>query len=98
MRLGTLCGAFSGAVMGLGLKFGRMDPGDDHEKLYSLISQLNDVFVREVGSINCPELIGYDLGKPEELAAARASGVFTSKCPGFVRIAARTAAQMLLKE
>lgn len=93
-RCGLVCGAFSGALMGLSLKFGRMRPEDDREKLYSLIKEFHRRFIAQFGDTVCPRLLGYDIGIPEEFAAARAAGVIREKCDAFVRAAANEAATL----
>jgi hypothetical protein len=45
-------------------------------------------FTARNGSVNCTELLGYNLSNPEEYEKARRAGLFTTKCPGFVRDAA----------
>lgn len=93
-RCGFVCGAFSGAVMSLGLRFGRTTPQDDREKLYGLVRDLEGRFRERFGDTDCIKLIGYDMRTPEGLAAAKAAGVFRSKCDLFVRAAAEWAAEM----
>ena len=39
------------------------------------------------GSVNCTELLGYNLGNPEEYAQARERKFFVTKCPALVRSA-----------
>jgi C_GCAxxG_C_C family probable redox protein len=91
-RCGLTCGAISGAVMGLAMRFGRMRPEESRDRLYSLVQKLEARFREQFGDTVCRNLIGYDMRTPDGLAAARASGVFESKCRLFVREAAITAA------
>ena len=90
-RTGKTCGAVTGAVMVIGLKHGQVNLADEEsrETTYKLAKEFIDKFTALHGSIECRELIGYDLSNPAELKSARASGVFQNKCPVFVYDAAR---------
>jgi len=90
-RMGRTCGAVTGAVMVIGLKHGQVDLADveSRPKTYMLIKEFVDRFTALHGSIECKELIGYDLSNSAELRLASESGVFQNKCPGFVYDSAR---------
>ena len=90
-RLGRTCGAVAGAVLVIGLKDGQVNLADieSREKTYTLVRQFVARFVALHGSIECRELIGYDLSNSSELKLARESGVFQNKCSGFVYDSAR---------
>jgi C_GCAxxG_C_C family probable redox protein len=90
-RTGRTCGAVTGAVMVIGLKHGQADVADEEsrQKTHKLVKKFIDKFTALQGSIECKELIGYDLSDSAELKAARESEVFQSKCPGFVYDSAR---------
>ncbi len=60
-RTGRMCGALSGAIMGIGLTAGRDRPTDSLESCYALTQELIRLFEAEFGSANCRELIGCDL-------------------------------------
>ncbi len=89
-KSGNICGAVSGSIMVIGLKFGKCAEGDDAatEKTRDLVRRFLMEFTRRHGSVNCTELLGYDLSQPDEYSAAQESGVFVGKCPVFVRDAA----------
>jgi len=90
-RMGRTCGAVTGAVMVIGLKNGQVDLADEEsrQKTHELIKKFIDKFTALHGSIECKELIGYDLSKSSDLESARESGVFQNKCPSFVYDSAR---------
>ena len=90
-RMGRTCGAVTGAVMVIGLKHGQVNLADaeSREKTYTLIKEFVDRFTVLHGSIECRELIGYDLSNSSDLKSARESGVFQNKCPSFVYDSAR---------
>jgi len=89
-KTGNLCGAVSGAIMVIGLKYGKCEEGDDAatEKTRALTRQFIAEFTKKNGSINCTELLGYNLSNPEEYAQARDEEIFVTKCPLMVRDAA----------
>lgn len=90
-RMGRTCGAVTGAVMLIGLKHGQADADDakSGQETRKLVKEFVDRFTALYDSIECRELIGYDLSNSRELKSARESGVFQSKCAGFVYDAAR---------
>jgi C_GCAxxG_C_C family probable redox protein len=89
-KTGNICGAVSGAIMVIGLKYGKMKPGDDAatEKTRALTRQFIREFIAKNCSVSCTELLGYNLSDPQAYAAANDSGLFISKCPLLVRDAA----------
>jgi C_GCAxxG_C_C family probable redox protein len=96
---GNVCGAVTGAYMALGLAnpATKENPRQSVEKTYSLVSEFERTFKKMHGSVNCSELLGYDLTKPEKVAEAREKGVFTTKCPNFVADAVKIVDDLLKK-
>ena len=84
---GNICGAVSGAIMVIGLKYGKIKSGDDAatEKTRALVRKFIHEFTQRNGSINCTELLGYNLSKPAEYEKARENKLFVTKCPALVR-------------
>jgi len=89
-KTGNICGAVSGAIMVIGLRYGKAEAADEAatEKTRALVRQFIREFTAKNGSVSCTRLLGYNLGDPDDYEAARASGVFTSTCPALVRDAA----------
>jgi C_GCAxxG_C_C family probable redox protein len=85
-RTGQTCGAVTGALMALGLRYGAVTANDREakERTSALARQFMESFKARHGALLCPELLGYDLGDPEGRRAAQASGLFTSLCPRLV--------------
>ena len=73
--------------MVIGLKYGKGTVGDDaaKEKTYTLVQEFLRKFRAKNGSINCTELLGYDLRDPALCKQAHVSKAVASKCPGFTR-------------
>ena len=89
-KTGNICGAVSGAVMVIGLAYGKTEDGDDAAtgKTRALVREFLQEFTARHGSVNCTELLGYNLSDPAEYEKARGMKLFTTKCPELVRDAA----------
>ncbi len=84
---GNTCGAVTGALMVIGMKYGRTDVDDlaAKEKTYAVANAFVAEFLRRNHSVNCTDLIGCNLSDPKELAAAREKDLFHTKCSLLVR-------------
>ncbi|MDD1720207.1 MAG: C-GCAxxG-C-C family protein [Methanoregulaceae archaeon] len=89
-KTGNICGAVTGGIMAIGLKYGKTRADDEAstEKTRALVRQFITEFTARNGSINCTDLLGYDLSDPSDYSAASASGLFVTKCPLLVKDAA----------
>ncbi len=88
MACAETCGAVTGAYMVLGLKHGHSssDP-DEKTKTKNIVKKFNQLFIEKQGSLICKKLAGYDISIPEEAEKATEEGVFTEKCPEFIKTA-----------
>ena len=88
--MGRTCGAVTGAIMVIGLRKGQTDSADEESRqaTHKLAKKFIDRFTALHGSIECRELIGYDLSDAAELKLARENKVFENKCSSFVYDAA----------
>jgi C_GCAxxG_C_C family probable redox protein len=94
-RCGSVCGALTGGVMALGIKYGTNEPSlEKRLKAYELAQKFYKRFEKQHGSVLCRELIGYDLSKPEELDEVNKAKVFEEKCTNFVRKAVEILAEL----
>jgi C_GCAxxG_C_C family probable redox protein len=86
-HLGEVCGAVTGALMVLGLKYGQDDEEDKHSKAvnFLLVKDFVARFRKLNGSISCKELIEYDISDEKQLTAARQTDVFQTKCASYVK-------------
>ena len=69
MMLGSVCGAYTGALM------------DQKNVMIGKYMEFKNRFEQEYGSVNCKEIIGYDVSTPEGLQGALDSGKMTEFCP-----------------
>ena len=98
VRTGEVCGAVSGALMVVGLRYGQTTAEDKaaKEETYELASHfINRFKARNNGCVKCRELLGHDIGTPEGLNAARDEGLFETLCPNFVRDAAEIVEELI---
>jgi C_GCAxxG_C_C family probable redox protein len=89
-RMGDTCGAVTGGLMVIGLKYGMTDVSDAaaKEKTYSEAGKFIGEFKKLHGSVMCRDLLGYDLSKPEEVKAYKEKNPGPSLCPDYVGDAA----------
>ena len=83
-RKGSLCGALTGAIMGIGLAHGRENPGQDRERAYALARRVFDRFRVRFGSPYCMDLIGVDLNTKAGMDKYHRLNMHTLKCAKFV--------------
>jgi C_GCAxxG_C_C family probable redox protein len=95
-RMADTCGAVTGAMMALGLRFGGTSPDREaKERAYARIREFADRFKARNGSLVCRDLLGCDISTPEGLQQARETGLFSTACPKFVRDACEVLEVML---
>jgi C_GCAxxG_C_C family probable redox protein len=95
-RTGNICGAVTGAILILGLKFGSTNPKDKNAKYaaYKKVQDFCEEFKAQSGSLICHELLGFDFMSPEGEMKSKQPGAF-EHCPGYVQIAAEILESML---
>lgn len=78
MRGGEVCGAVSGAILVIGLKYGQADIENKAAKAtcYAKTIEFTKLFKERNGSIICKDLLGCDLGKEGEWERAAKEGIF----------------------
>jgi C_GCAxxG_C_C family probable redox protein len=89
------CGAYTGALLGINLALGRKDAGESTEDNYKAVQKLTEQFCDMFGSINCAELLGYDLGSEEGHAQFIGDNLRAVKCADFTESAAELAAKII---
>jgi C_GCAxxG_C_C family probable redox protein len=80
----NMCGAVSGAILGLGLWYGRNEPVDGERKPYWYSRKFIDEWEKSCSSVNCTELLGVDLDKPEEMAVFESENMWENKCKWYI--------------
>jgi C_GCAxxG_C_C family probable redox protein len=92
MFIGGTCGAVTGAFMVLGLKF-----GEDKQKPYDKIVEFAERFRQKNHSLNCNDLIKYDIRTIEGKEKAASEGLFKTVCPQMVKDAVEILESMFQK-
>ncbi|MHC4636270.1 MAG: C-GCAxxG-C-C family protein [Planctomycetota bacterium] len=89
-RSGGICGALTGAIMVLGLKYGSSDTEDKQgkAKTYEIVSDAIKRFEERNGSVICRDLLGCDIATPQGRKTASEKDLFDTLCKKLVRDAA----------
>lgn len=100
MCKGEVCGACTGALMVLGLKYGQCEINDlkNRAKANEVAVTFLEEFKTENGSYLCKELLGCDLSVPEGKAYALEHKLFTEFCPKMVVSAVRITEKLMEKD
>lgn len=83
-RSGNTCGAVTGGLMALGLKFGHTEP-EGKDATYRISLEFMRRFEERNGSLACKELLGFDISTPDNRQRAQQAGVFEELCPRLVQ-------------
>lgn len=86
IRKADVCGAVSGALMVIGMKYGQKKAGDLETRRNG--ARIQDEFMKRFadanGSCICRDLLGVDISIPEKAEYARNQGMFKEICPRMV--------------
>ncbi|MCR6628971.1 MAG: C-GCAxxG-C-C family protein [Magnetospirillum sp.] len=88
------CGALTGAVMGLGLAFGRNDGTGSVQRTYEAVQTLVERFTEEFGATGCADLLGCHLGTAEGRQTFTDNKLHR-RCMTYTGRAAELAAQLI---
>ncbi|MCS7123925.1 MAG: C-GCAxxG-C-C family protein [Candidatus Bathyarchaeota archaeon] len=85
-RTGFVCGALTGAVMAISLKYGRNTPSEaeSYEKCSARIQQLFKGFNETFGSVFCRDLTDCDLTTEEGRQKFKEQQIKEKKCTRYV--------------
>ena len=97
-RHGETCGALVGAIMALGLKYGREEAAEFEAKMatYDRVQALLKAFKDEFGTVACCDLIGCDFRTPEGNERFKRENLIV-ECRKFVRFVTREAFDLMTK-
>jgi C_GCAxxG_C_C family probable redox protein len=95
-RTGGVCGAVSGAVMVIGLSTREITDTDQaKQQAYALVREFFRRFRERRPSLQCRDLLGYDIGDPEMYVLAKEQNLFEAICAGVIRDAAEVLEEIL---
>lgn len=100
MCKGEVCGACTGALMALGLKYGQSEKEDleSRGKTSYVTSEFLERFRDENGSYICRELLGCDIATLEGIEYAKNHNLFTEFCPKMVTSAVKITERLLSEQ
>ena len=98
MRQGGVCGCITASLMVLGIALGFYDSQDRELEIYG--NKKTDEFIklfteRMDGAINCRDILGNDISKPEEMAVIRQEGLILKRCPRALNVSIEILEKML---
>lgn len=98
MRQGGTCGCITASLLILGMALGFYDSQDRELEVYG--NKKTEEFIRLFtekmeGCINCRDILGKDISKPEEMAVIRREGLILQKCPRALNISIDILEEML---
>lgn len=84
MAQGGVCGAATGALIALGLRYGNDRPGDIQTKdeLFRKRDEFMSRFEEMNGARNCPDLLGQRIDTLQDLMLTRCTGLYRD-CPRY---------------
>lgn len=88
------CGAVIGALLAIGLKYGKGEKGTDEDKnrSYALAQQLMSDFTQEHGCTNCLKLMdNLDMNNANDMAKIKELDLFKTHCVNYIRTAVKLA-------
>ena len=96
-RSGNICGAISGGMLVLGLKYGMTDPDSPEDKklTYQKVCELLDKVIAKQKFTNCTDLMGVDIGTEEGLQEAKDKDLSNKVCSKIVGDVARILEELL---
>ena len=85
-RHGDMCGAVSGAVLVVGLKYGHctVDAGELKSNCNNKTIEFMDLFKKKNGAVICREILKYDLSVEAEYKQAQEQNLFKTICMDMV--------------
>ncbi len=97
MRDGEVCGAVSGALMAIGLKYGQSveDDVETKEHCYRLIKEFTAEFKQKHKTLICRELLGHDPSTEDGARIIDKEGLSEKLCPEFIKSAVEILEKML---
>jgi C_GCAxxG_C_C family probable redox protein len=99
MRNAEVCGAVTGALMVLSLRYGHYIEGDtvSKEQNYAITKEFQERFKALNKTVQCRELLGYDLSKAEDMAVIKEKQLFKTVCPRMIEDAVQILEEMILE-
>ena len=90
MGIGSECGAVTGALMVIGMKYGKILDSDSHanSETFKHVNMFICEFKSRHKHLKCSELLESEMGTPDGIHNAAGKGYFILRCPEYVKSAA----------
>ena len=100
MGMGSECGAVTGALMVIGLKFGKTLDSDSqaNAETFKHVASFINAFKAQHKHLSCSGLLDSKMWTPEGINNATEKEYFTSRCPEYVKSAAEILDKILTKD
>ena len=98
MRQGGTCGCITASLLVLGMVVGFYDSQDKEQEIYG--NKKTEEFIRLFsekmnGAVNCRDILGKDISKPEDMVIIRNEKLTQQKCPRAINISIDILEKML---
>jgi C_GCAxxG_C_C family probable redox protein len=85
-RCGSVCGALTGGVMAVGIKYGSNEAGVEKRTIaYANARTLFQQFQKQYGTVMCRDLFKYDLWDPLQAAQAKQEKMREKVCCSLIK-------------
>lgn len=97
MCMGKTCGAVTGAVMVLGLKYGGQQPEtpQGRRNVKEAVCHYTELFKDMNGSTECKDLLSVDISTSQGKQVAKEKNLFRTVCPKLIKDSASILEQIL---
>ena len=97
MRCGEVCGAVTGVLMAIGMKYGSSAENDETGKYPAYKKEMEFVkkFKEKHGTLLCRELLKMDVSRPEGMREAMQKGLHKSVCANAIVTAVDIAEELI---
>ncbi len=92
-----VCGAVTGAYLILGLKYGKhlKEDNESKSKTYEMVHQFNTEFLKENDSLQCKEILGFDMNTEEGKKEIESRNLYEVKCVKAIKTAIEIISKMI---
>jgi len=96
-RQGLICGAVTGAMLVIGLKFGKVATEDNaaRDRAYNAVTEFSNRFKEKFGSLDCRNILGVDNSTTEGREYIHSHHLTDEICPPVVQSAVEIVEQII---
>jgi len=97
MRCGEVCGAVTGVLMAIGMKYGSSAENDETGKYPAYKKEMEFIkkFKEKHGTVLCRELLQLDVSRPEGMQEVLQKGLHKTVCAGAIVTAVKIAEELI---